>query len=807
VKAKVAQLTAGKTTEQEKVQAVYRYVATEIHYIGVAFGVGRYQPHSAGDVLANQYGDCKDKHTLLAAMLQVLGLHPDAVLIGAGLRFNEAVPSPGSFNHLITRVDVDGKPVWLDTTAEVLPYGMLLYVTRDESALAIPAMGVAKIVKTPAKPPFEQVNTMEATGALDSDGVSKSKITLTFRGDTEVQFRAVLRQVSPAQYDQLAQNIAGSMGYAGTASHLEVNRPEDTSAPLTMSFDYKRVKGGDWANYRAIPQLAPVALPQVDDKEPPVESLALGVPRVESSSSAMKLPEGWGVELPEAIHAKSPWATYDLTYRFENGTMYAQRKVEILAERVPVAEMKAYEKFAKDADIANEQYVQLTRVKVSTAGSSGTGTVTIDGPPAAGENNVEAAKLVDRAEQAMKSFDLVTTASLLDQAKALNANQRGLWSLYEYVCFRKGDLPGAVKDYQKEIDLHPMATNVYPYLVQAQVALNQNEAAEKTLRQWAQADPAAEKATLQLGSMLIDDGKPAEAAKAVEEALAASPGGDKPNEALELMLGRAQLRAGMKDKGHQTLLSLVKTTDNPDMMNDAAYELADAGLELPLAEQTTRAALDKMEQQSLTWTLDENEQTLRTKTRMLQATWDTMGWVYFREGNLVKAEQYVRASWLGRQDAEVGKHMGEIEAARGNKNAALLDYQMALATIPTYDMLGVHKERRTPVEVDLAARIEGLRKGGAQGGATDPTQALQKLRFLPLGPANGLNGTAEYKLLVSGGAVGRIEPTGDKTLAGGVNRLKKAPLSALVPAGSMAQLVLGAMLNCHSGVCELVVEQ
>jgi tetratricopeptide (TPR) repeat protein len=407
----------------------------------------------------------------------------------------------------------------------------------------------------------------------------------------------------------------------------------------------------------------------------------------------------------------------------------------------------------------------------------------------------------------MKSSDLVTTGSLLDQAKALNANQRGLWSLYGYVCFRKGDLPGAVKDYQKEIELHPMATNVYPYLVQAQVALNQNEAAEKTLRQWAQADPSAAQATLQLGSMLIDDGKPAEAAKATEEALAAAPSGEKPNEALELMLGRAQLRAGMKDKGHETLLSLVKSTDNPDMMNDAAYELADAGLELPLAEQTTRAALDKMEQQSLTWTLDENEQTLRSKTRMLQATWDTMGWVYFREGNLAKAEQYVKASWLGRQDAEVGKHMGEIEAAKGNKNAALLDYQMALATVPGYDMLGVHKERRTPVEVDLAARIEALRKSGAQAGATDAKQALQKLRFIPLGPASGLNGTAEFKLLVSGGAVGRIEPTGDKTLAGGIDRLKKASLSALVPAGSPAQLVLGAMLNCHSNVCELVVEQ
>ena len=63
VKAKVTELTAGKMTEEAKIRAVYSYVATQVRYVGVAFGIGRYQPHEAGDVLQNQYGDCKDKHT------------------------------------------------------------------------------------------------------------------------------------------------------------------------------------------------------------------------------------------------------------------------------------------------------------------------------------------------------------------------------------------------------------------------------------------------------------------------------------------------------------------------------------------------------------------------------------------------------------------------------------------------------------------------------------------------------------------------------------------------------------------------
>ena len=149
IRAKVAELTAGKTTEEAKARAVYQYVDGQVRYIGVAFGIGRYQPHHAGEVFENQYGDCKDKHTLLAAMLKAIGLRPDAVLIGYAVRFNEAVPSPGSFNHAITQVAVDGKTIWLDSTAEGSPYRVLNPLLRDRSALVVPETGIAQVEKTP----------------------------------------------------------------------------------------------------------------------------------------------------------------------------------------------------------------------------------------------------------------------------------------------------------------------------------------------------------------------------------------------------------------------------------------------------------------------------------------------------------------------------------------------------------------------------------------------------------------------------------------------------------------------------------
>ncbi len=74
IQAKAAELTKGLTDENAKIHALYDFVSTKYRYIGIAFGLGRYQPHGAAEVLANQYGDCKDKHTLFASLLNALGI-------------------------------------------------------------------------------------------------------------------------------------------------------------------------------------------------------------------------------------------------------------------------------------------------------------------------------------------------------------------------------------------------------------------------------------------------------------------------------------------------------------------------------------------------------------------------------------------------------------------------------------------------------------------------------------------------------------------------------------------------------------
>src|SRR3979411_847606 len=111
IRARAAALTKGKTTDIEKIQALYDYVGPNFRYISLSFGVGRFQPHSAADVLHNQYGDCKDKHTLLASLLEASGYHASSVLINSARKLDPEVPSPSQFDHVFSLVPLvkDGK--------------------------------------------------------------------------------------------------------------------------------------------------------------------------------------------------------------------------------------------------------------------------------------------------------------------------------------------------------------------------------------------------------------------------------------------------------------------------------------------------------------------------------------------------------------------------------------------------------------------------------------------------------------------------------------------------------------------------
>ena len=363
IQAKVDALTKGLTTNAEKVQAIFNDVALRIHYVGLEFGIGRYQPHPADDVLSNEYGDCKDKHTLLASELKAAGIQAWPVLISSSRELDPATPSPAQFNHVITLVPLDGKLLWMDSTEEVAPIGELMATLRDKQALAIPDGKPAYLERTPIDLPFTQSAKFQVDGKLSDQGVLTGHIIQTYHGDVEMFLRAIVRQVPQSQWKEFTQQYSRNIGFAGEVSNPQFSEIEQISLPLQISYDYTREKFGEWDDHRIFPAMPGTGWslsPGVKEKKP-ADPPEIGSPGEQVYISNITLPKDWFMVPPEGIDLKEDWAEYHSTYSLEKYSVFtAERRLVIKKNKVPLEDWEKYLAFRRKiyADEVQTAYLQ-----------------------------------------------------------------------------------------------------------------------------------------------------------------------------------------------------------------------------------------------------------------------------------------------------------------------------------------------------------------------------------------------------------------------------------------------------------------
>ena len=114
--------------------------------------------------------------------------------------------------------------------------------------------------------------------------------------------------------------------------------------------------------------------------------------------------------------------------------------------------------------------------------------------------------------------------------------------------------------------------------------------------------------------------------------------------------------------------------------------------------------------------------------------------------------------------------------------------------------MGVRLEQTT-TQKEMLAKAAAL---GTGAGMKDVAAQLQAMRRIPLG--KGPDGVAEYKVLLGPLGLMTEKTDGTKELPDAAAILVRAKTAALFPEGEQGQLMYQVMLNCHGGVCEMVLE-
>jgi|HubBroStandDraft_4_1064222.scaffolds.fasta_scaffold159341_1 tetratricopeptide (TPR) repeat protein len=116
----------------------------------------------------------------------------------------------------------------------------------------------------------------------------------------------------------------------------------------------------------------------------------------------------------------------------------------------------------------------------------------------------------------------------------------------------------------------------------------------------------------------------------------------------------------------------------PETLNAVALSIVEADQDVAEALEYARSAVRQEEEASEKVDLAHLRVEDLRRTKRLGAYWDTLGWAYYRLGKLDDAEKYLKASWFLSQSSSVGDHLGQLYEEKGDKQAAIHVYKLAL---------------------------------------------------------------------------------------------------------------------------------
>jgi tetratricopeptide (TPR) repeat protein/transglutaminase-like putative cysteine protease len=661
IRAKAQELTAGRATTLEKTRALYAYVAKNIRYVSLSFGLGRYQPHTAAEVFKNQYGDCKDKDVLLSALLQSVGISSNAALIPLLRPLDTSIPSPAQFDHLITAVPNGNDLLWMDSTTEVAPFRLLVPALRNKSALLIQPDGNGKIVETPTDPPFLSTQHVEIDAQVSDLGKLTAKLRYSLRGDNEVALRLAFRRTPENEWQQLGQTIAALDGIRGNITNVKPSDPADTEKPFELDLDYEQPNYLDWARKKT---KVPVPLLSLGMPHPPdnaANPLHLGSPLDITTSLKLTLPSNFTAQTPVGVSVTRDYAEFKSVYGFENHIFTAERVLNFKMRELPASRAGDYDAFSRAVESDESQSFIVEN------DSTGAPEIPSTAKP---EELIEAGAAALNSGNPREAIPLLERAVHLDPKTKQGYNDLGLAHLH------MRQFAEAESAFQKQLEINPFDEHAYNYLgltLQQQQKFPESAAAYRKQLDINPLDPVAHAA---LGALFLEQHKYSEAVPELDKAAVLAP----ESAELQISLGQALLNSSQKEKALDAFQKGIDLAhSSPVVWNNVAYNLANANIELDRAAQYAESAVSATDTNLRNLQLAHLTPEDLAQVASLGVYWDTLGWVYFKKGDIDKAERFVRAAWLLNQQGEVGDHLAQIYEKRGQKQEAIRLYSEAIA--------------------------------------------------------------------------------------------------------------------------------
>jgi len=669
IRKKAEELTNGAATPEEKARRLYDFVALNVRYVSISLGVGRYQPHLAEDVMQSGYGDCKDKHTLLAAMLKAVGIQSYPVLIHHDRKLDVDVPSPAQFDHVITLARVGSALTWLDTTQEVTPYGLILYQLRNKQAVVASDDAEGGLRRTPADSPVKTFMRFSLNGKFTDFGALDATLELAAQGDRDWPMRSGFRSVPQAKWEDFTKILSAGWGLPGDVDHVELDPIEDTSKPFHLKYHLRQDRyflvPSASVDFRPIP---PLGLPPVHAPTKSTEPIGIGPAEELDYRVRLEFPANYTVHTPLPVKMTRDYGEYSSSYSLNKGVLEGERKLVVKVNEVAAARRADYESFRNVASSNDDQLLSCTIL--APAGRAAEAAAKMAGTPA---------ELHKAGVKALESKDYREAIDLLKRAVDGDAGlaspgMKDAWYDLGRAYAGTNSHAEAIGAFRKQIELDPNHKSANLELGMELQQAGKTEEAIAAYRKQAEIAPYEKDAHKDLGMLLAQLGKDADARAELEAAAAIPP--DDPE--TKLALAQVYTRLGETAKAQELMKTLTGSAGaeaGPDMFAAALKDDIDPAQ----TENEAQQVLYDIGGQFDSGEFDRLPPSAFSAMRLVALAWARMGWAKYMRGENLAAMQFLNSAWLLSQSGTVANRLGQAYEKQGQREKARHMYALAVA--------------------------------------------------------------------------------------------------------------------------------
>jgi len=792
VRKKADELAKGADTPAEKARRLYDFVARNVRYVSVSLGIGRYQPHSASDVLANGYGDCKDKHTLFSAMLRAEGIQSYPVMIDSTRQLDVDIPSPAQFDHVITVAKLGTGLTWLDTTPEVTPFGLILYQLRSKEAVIASEDGEGGLHRTPADSPIKTFARFTLDGKFSEFGALDATLEFTAQGDRDWPMRAGFRRSSQAQWKDIVKVLSVSWGLPGDVDEVQLDPLEDTSKPFHLKYhlhqDRYFVVPSATVNFRPIP---PLGMPAIRASEKNTEPFNIGPSGETDYRVRLQFPSNYAVRTPTAVKMSRDYGDYSSTYSLNQGLLEGERKLVVKMNELAASRRADYESFRNVTRSDEDQQLSCTILTPSGQGAR-TSASPMEGTPE---------ELHRAGVKALQSKDYRTAIDLLK--RAVDANPSLANSTLSSSAIKDGwyDLglayaganhhAEAIAAFRKQISLDPNHKHVNGDLAVELQQTGKNGEAIAAYREQLKTVPYDKETLKNLGLLLAQLGRDTDARTELEAAAAIPP--DDPE--IRLALAQVYSRLGERSKAQELLKGLTGSS-TADSGQDIFASALKNDIDPAQTEADAQQVLNEIGGQFDSGEFDRLGPSAFSSMELVALAWARIGWSKFQQGDNLTAMRFLTSAWLLSQSGTVANRLGQVLEKQGQAEKARHMYALAAAAGGSSEEALDSRARLAKIAVNPSVAEKDL--------ALAPAELVQE-RTVKLAPIASKPASAHFNLVFDGSPrPERAEfVVGDENLRSAGEPLREKDFPVRFPDVSSVKIARRGLLQCGASGCSI----